>query len=668
VRPGLDVRGPGGYIVVPPSVIETGAYEWLDEEAAVAAAPEWLIAEVFAYEKSGRQVRGRTLTLNSERIEEGSRNDTLFRYACSLRARRIADTEAWALLLAQNTVCAPPLSEAELSGIFDGAWRYDQSEELMAGMEPGVIELLKDLRGNTVVLPNDYVPFPWAARHLFTLMGTDRELYSRGGVVELKKDDTTGEQFLELATAPQLRSRIDARGRKVQSVRVIDGQLVLAPKRCSSDTATALLDTKEAADCLPPIQLMANAPVLIEHAGGLLTLGPGYHKEGGGVLVLKGQEPEQVELASAVEAILRLTEDFRFTDPADVSRAVAGFIGPTLRAGGLLPGHALINCIEADKSQTGKGYLVACQQAVHGETVHFISQTAGGVGSFDERLAAALIRARPFVAIDNVRGWLDSTYLESIMTSYETAQARVPYRGHVTVNVRRMTFQMTSNGIQATQDLANRMLITRLLHQPAGYPFKKFAEGGLLEHVKARAGFYSGCAHSVVRHWYERGKQRLDTEHSFREWVGTLDWIVQTVFALPPLLDGHATAVARAADPALSWLRAIALAAIERGYEGRYLSASELRELSELVGLAVPNARTETTEEQVARIIGKHLGFCFKERDRLQLDSIKARRHIQRDYNRYRHKTYDVKTYVFWRGGEPPPPPAAARDELDEFL
>jgi hypothetical protein len=547
---------------------------------------------------------------------------------------------------------------ADLNARLDAKHNRSPEDELTGGMEREVVDLLDETPAGVIVLPNDYVPFPWAARRLFTIMGKTCELYSRGSVVELKRDDASGEQRLQITTAPELRSRIDAKGRKVKSVRLSDKQFVLAPKRCSSDTATALLATKEAAECLPAIELVANAPVLVEHNGVLLTLGPGYHPEGGGVLVLRGQQPEPVSLADAVVAILSLTEEFQFTAPPDRSRAIAGFIGPALRSGNLLDGHALINTVEANKSQTGKGYLVTIQQAVHGETIHFISQTQGGVGSFDERLAAALIKALPFVAIDNVRGRLDSTYLESIITSYATAQARVPYRGQVTVNVRRMTFQMTSNGIEATPDLGNRMLITRLLHQPAGYRFKKFAEGGLLEHVKARQGFYIGCVHAIVRHWYESGKPRLDTDHSFREWVGTLDWIVQDIFQLPALLDGHGAAVARTADPALSWLRAVALAVIERGREGHYMSASELRELSELVGLPIPNTRTETPDEQAARIIGKHLGFCFKDGNQLQLDSIKVRRHIRHEFSASQRKNYDVKTYVFWQGaGEPPAPP-----------
>jgi putative DNA primase/helicase len=40
---GIDLRANGGYIVAPPSIHRSGAtYAWLDEDVAIAPAPEWL--------------------------------------------------------------------------------------------------------------------------------------------------------------------------------------------------------------------------------------------------------------------------------------------------------------------------------------------------------------------------------------------------------------------------------------------------------------------------------------------------------------------------------------------------------------------------------------------------------------------------------------------------
>ena len=117
VRPGLDVRSHGGYIVVPPSVIEDGEYRWINPEQPVATAPDWLIEEVFAHKESKS-------TLKHDLVPDGARNDTLYRFACGLRGRNLPDKHARAMLWARNADCMPPLDDNELEKIFARAWSH----------------------------------------------------------------------------------------------------------------------------------------------------------------------------------------------------------------------------------------------------------------------------------------------------------------------------------------------------------------------------------------------------------------------------------------------------------------------------------------------------------------------------------------------------------------
>jgi hypothetical protein len=657
VAPGVDIRSAGGYIIVPPSLIDGRAYAWRNRTAPIARAPDWFVKEL------QRLASARTSTphescagAQDQTIPEGQRNDTLFRYACSLRGRNLSEAEAWAVLAAKNQHCVPPLDAVELTQILRSAWSYAPPEEMLLGIEPTVRELLNDLRDDEIVLANDYVPFPWAARRLYERMALQREAYVRGGaVVEL-----VGGRRLELLTAAKLRSRIDAHGRHVKAVKVSDKTLVLAPKRCSASTAEALLVTQEADQYLPPIELVTNAPVLVESGAALITRGAGYHADNGGLLVLGRCDAVEVPFREAVSALTALLDDFLFATPADRARAMAGFIGPALRASGVLRGHALMNCVEADQSQTGKNYLVRLQQAVYGEVATATAKRSGGVGSLDEDIGARLLRGSMFVLIDNVRGRLNSEYLESVLTSDDEVTVRVPYRGQTYVSVRRITFQLTSNGVEATLDLANRMLITRLLRQPVGYQFTRSAEGGLLEHVKVRQPFYLGCVHTILRHWFAAGRPAIDTGHSFREWTGALDWIVQRVFELAPLLADHSEALARVSNPALGWLRAVALTVVAVGREGHGLSATAIVELCSEHGVEIPGARPDVPEEKLRMHVGSLLARCFGEAALLRLDAVSVRRWELRA-NDPRYPDRRVRRYQFWRG-ETPPPPAAPAD------
>jgi hypothetical protein len=320
--------------------------------------------------------------------------------------------------------------------------------------------------------------------------------------------------------------------------------------------------------------------------------------------------------------------------------------------GRLLPGHALINVVEADESQTGKGYKLAVDRAVYGESSGNILKRKGGVGSFDESLAHQLASGKPFLTLDNVRGRLDSEYLEGVVTMQGRVPVRLPHKGEVEVDARSLTIHMTSNGYQATRDLGNRSLITRLLHQPEGYEFKKFAEGGLLEHVEAQQPRYLGAVFAVVRHWHAADKPRLPTSHSFREWVGALDWIVQNVFDLPPLLEGHEETIIRVTNPALTWLREIAPAVAAARRLGDELSASALVEISRGADVAIPGGTDKTEADDDARRLGTILAPCFRQAACVPLDAYQVLRIEREEWDGRRGENRTVKRYVFAKAGE----------------
>lgn len=113
--PGIDIRAEGGYVVAPPSVHESGYVYALMEchgfDQPLPIVPEWVIKK--PEKKSGFQLPDK-ITSN--------RNDTLFRYACSLRTSGMDEEGIWVRIQEVNqTRCYEPLLLPELETLFNSA-------------------------------------------------------------------------------------------------------------------------------------------------------------------------------------------------------------------------------------------------------------------------------------------------------------------------------------------------------------------------------------------------------------------------------------------------------------------------------------------------------------------------------------------------------------------
>lgn len=122
IAAGVDVRGNGGYVLVPPSVHPSGrVYTWsVDTASAVAAAPDWLLAKIAERTDGNGQTTPasdwRALVANS--IVEGQRDCALTKLAGYLLRRYVDPVVALELVQAVNAVrCAPPLPPTDIERI-----------------------------------------------------------------------------------------------------------------------------------------------------------------------------------------------------------------------------------------------------------------------------------------------------------------------------------------------------------------------------------------------------------------------------------------------------------------------------------------------------------------------------------------------------------------------
>lgn len=130
---GVDIRGTGGYVIVPPSVIGNRAYEWElgpMDNYTVADANDSVYALLAARGLECRAQQQRESGFQVPQvIPEGSRNATMFKLASSLQARGMSNEAVMIAVMAENqNRCSPPLSEREIQTLVNSALRYEKGD------------------------------------------------------------------------------------------------------------------------------------------------------------------------------------------------------------------------------------------------------------------------------------------------------------------------------------------------------------------------------------------------------------------------------------------------------------------------------------------------------------------------------------------------------------
>ena len=475
------------------------------------------------------------------------------------------------------------------------------------------------------MLPGHGIDITDTAQHVFRKLVETKEFFLRDGkifTVNLK----CGTRELRLVTSQEFRSILERyfslNRRGVRG----SGRAI-----CTGEDALGIMVNDERYQ-LPYVSRLLQCPV-IDVTGKVCT--KGYHPQiNEGTYITDGESENVDSLQAAVEDLSKLVKDYRFTTPADKTRALAMMLTPALIQGGLIDGLIPAGVSEADQIGAGKTLWQTVLAAVYNDSPVVIAQQRGGVGSMDESIGSGLITGRAFMQLDNLRYKLDSTVLESLLTSpNHSLSVRVPHRGLLTVSTKGLSIYITSNGVQTTDDQADRSCFVRILKHP-WLPRVTCENDRDIIWDASIASFGNGSQGA------NRQRMRRDTDSRNGRYplIGSWGWF----FGRTDLMEGHIAAQQRTANPFMNKLRDIALWVKRLHMLEQPFRASTLIELAGDNGIPIDG----DSDEQKQCHFGRMCGALFKGTDDILLDDIYMHRTIGKEL--MENGNYkDIKTYHF---------------------
>jgi len=536
LRPGLDLRGDGGYVVAPPSLHASGGrYEWIldPDRVQLAAAPTWLLCLVEQPNSALRTpATGPLNGTNSAYFESalrgecdqvrtasnGTRNDALNRAAFSLGqvlgAGRLERERTQAELLKAALCCGLSESEARrtiASGLEGGErQRREIDHRDHSGARPTIV-VRKRIAAVTDEAEAALHADPESAVYVRSRTLVHVSPQRADTYKWLKRED--GAPTIEPISRPYLRELLD-RAAYWESAR---GHQMLVPSWVS-ETLLARADWpfRRLVDVVETPTLRPDGSV-IERPGYDEATGILYHPRE--AFPSLPDLPSKEDASKAALRVLDLFQDFPFTGG---EQGLSATLATVLT---LVGRHAICGCaplfpVRSPTGGTGKG-LLADVVAIIGTGRAPARMT---VGRDDEetrkRILAIGLNGAPVVLLDNVDHSLGSESLAAALTSEFFEDRLLGASKIVRVPMRAVWFA-TGNGLTFRTTLGRRVVPIDL-DAKMEFPEERhhFRYPNLVEHVRSRRPELAMAALTILAAFFRAGcpEHARPPMGSFEQW------------------------------------------------------------------------------------------------------------------------------------------------------
>lgn len=364
-----------------------------------------------------------------------------------------------------------------------------------------------------------------------------------------------------------------------------DGRMESVAKFEKKHAEVVLGASVDCAEVLRPVRVCSKLPVLVDDGAGGCVLVTDYSLDHKILVASATHYRDPITHLDAWRFLDRLVSDFSFTSPADKAAYLALSLTPALAQGGFLHGRR-VPFFVISKDQRGAGGGTGCQlvSLLYGQRPAAI--VVRDPGRVYESISKALFGGSSILYLDNVRGLVlsDLPFLESFLTE-PFFDGRMIYR-HGQIDVTRVTLMATSNGMILSEDLADRVVETRIQKQPSTHTFIQWPEGDLLSHVVRYQEFYLACVHTIVRAWVEAGRPLAPAVSGirFKEWEAVLGGILamrphEPLVMFPDGERGRRRMTDRLSSPDFERVESLCRDLVKRGADGHWLTAREIAEL-----------------------------------------------------------------------------------------